>query len=148
MENGPMRARSCLGPGWLVLLAALGCGASKGNGATVQVPGTGGAAGAQQVQGSGGAPSTGGPPRAGEPCQQGACMQGLSCEHAGFFAGLCTAGCGSDAACGLLSSRARCFGSTNQECGLPCAIDIDCPMGTHCVALGSIGTQRACQLSH
>ena len=132
-----MRASSCVWQGWLVLLA-LGCGASKSN-ATVSAPG----------QGSGGAASAMGlAPHAGEPCQQGVCSQGLSCEHSGIFTGLCTASCSSDQACGLLSARARCFGTTNQECGVACGIDADCPTGTRCVALGPVGSQRACQLAH
>jgi hypothetical protein len=121
-----MRARSRFWPGGLLLLVALGCGgASKSNG--------GAGAGAQG-------------PRAGEPCVQGSCMQGLSCEHTGIFAGICTAGCGSDPACGLLNSHARCYGTPNPECGLPCGIDTDCPAGTHCVALGAVGTERVCRV--
>jgi hypothetical protein len=121
-----MWVRSACCPLWLVLTLTLACGSAKHQ--------TGGAAGA-----SGG-------PRAGEPCTNGSCPQGLTCEHVGVFHGLCTASCSSDPGCGLLNPRAHCFGQTNQECALPCSIDTECPSGTHCVSVGALGSERACQL--
>jgi hypothetical protein len=123
-----MRARLAWSrSGWLLLFAAMACGGAHH---------TGGAAGAPAHQ-----------PGLGDPCQ-GACTIGLMCEHVGIFAGLCTASCTSDPACGLLNTRSVCYGTANGECGVPCTLDTECPMGTHCVQLGTLGSQRACELSH
>jgi hypothetical protein len=92
-------------------------------------------------KGHGGGGAGAGAPGVGQRCQDN-CQTGFICEQAGIFNGQCTVGCTSDPACGVLDSRARCFGT---ECGLPCSVDIDCPAGTHCGLIPGTATERACQ---
>jgi hypothetical protein len=95
----------------LLLCSPLGCG---GGGDDTQ-----GAAGAQPL------------PNVGQPCTV-ECVTGFVCERAGPFAGQCTAGCGSGAACQILAPDTACFSMSTPQCGLTCTADAQCPTGTTC----------------
>ena len=71
------------------------------------------------------------------------CQTGFTCESAGVFAGQCTAGCNSGAACQLLYPGTACFGMAAPRCGLMCTTNEQCPLGTACV---SIDGQLGCRL--
>src|SRR5262245_50335873 len=62
----------------------------------------------------------------GDACQT-SCGSGLFCSHAGAFDGQCTASCGNDQGCLLISPVARCYVTTSGQCGMPCTDVSDCP---------------------
>jgi len=71
-------------------------------------------------------------PTIGAPCTVD-CLTGWVCERTGPFAGQCTAGCGSGAACQLLAPNTACFGTgPAAQCGMLCTTSADCPTGTSC----------------
>lgn len=77
-------------------------------------------------------------PTIGAPCTVD-CMTGWVCERSGAFAGQCTAGCGSGAACQLLAPNTACFGmGPGAQCGVLCTGDAECPTGTTCQLVGSM----------
>ena len=98
-----------------LLAAACLCCACGGGGGEMQ-----GVAGSQPL------------PTIGAPCTVD-CMTGWVCERSGAFAGQCTAGCGSGAACQLLAPNTACFGmGAVAQCGVVCTTNAECPTGTAC----------------
>jgi hypothetical protein len=78
----------------------------------------------------------------GDACQT-SCGSGTFCSHAGVFDGQCTTSCGNDQGCTLIAPEARCFGTTNGQCGIPCLDVSECPAGQNCEL---IGNEFACVL--
>ncbi len=91
-----------------------------------------------------GAAGSGPLPTIGAPCTTD-CMTGWVCERAGFYAGQCTASCGSGAACQLLAPNTACFGTgPAAQCGVLCTSSAECPTGTTCQPVaGMMGCLRS-----
>ena len=73
-------------------------------------------------------------PGVGEPCVT-QCDSGFVCERMGPFAGVCSASCNSDAACGLLVQGSICVAGRYNKCARRCTTTDDCAQGTACVTL-------------
>ena len=87
---------------------------------------------------TGGAAGAGPLPSIGMTCTKD-CMSSF-CERTGVFAGQCTAGCNSGAACQLIFPGTACFGTATPQCGLMCTTNEQCPLGTACVSIdGKLG---------
>ena len=79
--------------------------------------------------GGGGTAGEAAVPGGGEPCT-GSCTAGFVCQNSGRFIDICSSGCNTDAACGLLQPGIVCIA---DHCVLGCTGVGTCPGGGACV---------------